>query len=72
MTNDPFLRGKSSQEKKKISAQIDGHYLEGFQKIKETILKVSKKEKVSDTEIIETMIDCTLTHSKFKTHNSKK
>jgi hypothetical protein len=72
MPKDPFDKGKISSEKKKFSAQISGEYLEGYEKIKETIKMVSKKEKVSDSEILETLIDCTLFHSKFKSHNSSK
>ena len=72
MSNDPFLKGKSTSEKKKFSAQIDGKYLESYNKIKETIMKVSEKQKVSDSEILETLIDCTISHSKFRLHNSKK
>ena len=72
MQKDPFYKGKDTSEKKKFSAQISGEYLDGYEKIKETIKMVSKKEKVSDSEILETLIDCTLSHSKFKVHNSTK
>jgi ribosomal protein S3 len=72
MSKDPFYKGRTYSEKKKFSAQISGDYLVGYEKIRETIKKVSKKEKVSDSEILETLIDCTLSHSKFKSHNSHK
>lgn len=72
MAKDPFYKGKTSSEKKKFSAQIGGEYLEAYEKIKETIKKVSDKEKVSDSEILETLIECTLSHAKFKSHNSTK
>jgi len=72
MIKDPFNKGNETSKKKKFSAQISGEYLEGYETIKETILKVSNKDKVSDSDILETLIDCTLSHAKFKSHNSSK